>query len=500
MISYALPKGTRDFLPEDMYKVNEVLKTLRKTFEKYGFQQIQTPTFEEFNLFAKRSGEQIRENMFTFVSDEIEYALRPEVTAAVCRMIATKKLQSAQLPKPYRFYYIGQCFRYEQPQAERYREFWQVGLELMGSTSPITDAEVICTAVKALDNLGLKERIVKVGNIGIFRDILANEGFDDEFQNKIIGDVDKVVSIGEKSDAILKKESINNDDIAYLKNTVGELYELQEEIHFTGDHIILPPSEFNKDNAVEWLQKIPKIAEDTFKFFWIQDKNIKNKTADLIMVVALTRGGKEEIINKAQDLLIGSPAEKSYNELLEVLKWLEIFGIKDYVVILGKARGLDFYTGTVFEIDCPLLGAQKQICGGGRYDNLVSELEGPKTPATGYAFGLDRLISALSKAKGFTKESKLDIFIATISEDLKVKAVEVAEMLRSIDKKVEIDVMDYDLKTQFGYADKKGAKYSIIIGPDELLENKVMVKNMKTKEQGPVEIFNLIEYFSNKID
>ncbi len=437
--------------------------------------------------------------MFTFVSDDVEYALRPEMTAAVCRMIVTKKLESAQLPKPYRFYYIGQCFRYEQPQAERYREFWQVGLELMGSDSPIADAEIISSAVKVLKNLGLNEYIVKIGNIGIFRDILTNEGMEEEFQNKIIGDIDKVVSIQEKSDAILSKENIDKDDIAYLKNIVGELYGIQQEMHYSGDYEIFPPKEFDIHNAAEWFQKIPNIAQNTYTYFWIKNAYLSNDTANLMMTIALTRGKKEQIIEIANNLLKGTVAEKSYKELLEVLYWLDSFGIRDYIVVLGKARGLDFYTGTVFEIDCPLLGAQKQICGGGRYDNLISEFGGRKTPATGFAFGLDRLISALNKTNALKLEVGLDIFIAFVDEDVKLKrkAIEIAENLRSLNKKVEINIMKYDLKKQLGYADKLKTKFTLILGLNDLKDDEIVIKNMKFKEQQILKISDLINYFSN---
>ena len=113
MEKFSTVRGTRDFLPEDMIKRKYVEKVIKEVFESFGFQRIQTPTFEEFKLFAARSGPEIREGMFTFFCDDEEFALRPEFTAAVCRLITTGKLN---IPKPYEVYYIGQCFRYERPQ------------------------------------------------------------------------------------------------------------------------------------------------------------------------------------------------------------------------------------------------------------------------------------------------------------------------------------------------------------------------------------------------
>src|SRR6266571_1957339 len=139
MVRYQPPRGTRDFLPKDMVERNHVEKVIRSTFEAYGFQQIQTPTFEQYELLSARSGEEIKESMFTFASDAGRYALRPELTSPVCRLVASNALSG--LSRPYKLYYFGPCFRYCRPQEGRYREFYQAGIELMGSQEPLADAE-----------------------------------------------------------------------------------------------------------------------------------------------------------------------------------------------------------------------------------------------------------------------------------------------------------------------------------------------------------------------
>src|SRR5262249_42225956 len=160
MVKFQAPRGTRDFLPAEMVVRNHVEKIIRANFESYGFQPIQTPIFEQYDLLAARSGEEIKESMFTFASDAGRYALRPELTSPVCRLVAATALTN--VASPYKLYYFGPCFRYCRPQAGRYREFYQAGIELMGSRDPLADAEVISVALKTLRRLGISQFQLRV--------------------------------------------------------------------------------------------------------------------------------------------------------------------------------------------------------------------------------------------------------------------------------------------------------------------------------------------------
>ena len=485
MVEFSLPRGTADFLPDEMAQRRYVEEIVRKTFESFGFQEIQTPIFEEFALLAARSGEEIREGMFTFVADEVEYGLRPELTAAVCRMIVTGKLN---MPKPYKFYYIGPCFRYEEPQAGRYRQFWQAGIELMGSSSPTADAEVITVGARTLESVGVTGYILKVGNIGIFRGILEDAGFDTEDQNRIIGNIDSIMSTREKCALISEKEALEPEDTTYVKTYLSILYDLQMQIisegilSTFGENEILPSA---LKQIPVWIKKLPRAMEETYRALWIAD-GIPEKTADLLLKVSKIRGSRTKVMPQAKELLKGTAVEKSLEDLDEVLTYLETFGVTDYEVVLGVARGLDFYTGTVFEFDFPLLGAQKQVCGGGRYDKLVEEFGGQPTPATGYAFGFDRVVQSRLLVSDIPVPGKVDVFIAMVDNSLDRKAIEISQMLREKGYTVEIEIQKRDLKGQLGYASDIGAAYAVILGPKELKEGKVMVKNLETEEQSPV--------------
>lgn len=489
MTQFKKPKGTRDFLPKEMAKRNKIKEIVSKTFESYGYQEINTPTFEEFDLLASRSGEEIREKMFTFVTDETEYALRPEITASVCRIISEDILK---ISKPYKLYYICSCFRYEQPQAGRYREYWQAGIEVIGSTSLIADAEVITVAVRTLQNVGLENFKLKVGNIGIFRNILSENNLDFELQNKVIGDIDKLTSVREKCESIKSKQRIEKNDISYIRSKFEDLYNLQQEIDYSGDFEIPLAIEFDEEFVKKWLNEFPKYFDDTTRFIWINEDEINKKLVDFIIELTYLSGKKQNIIDDANKLLNGTSAEKPLNELIELCNLLETFGISNYEVVLGVARGLDYYTNMVFEIDCPQLGAQKQVCGGGRYDKLVSDFNGPNTPAVGFGIGFDRLVEALEKIKEIEVEKKLDVFIATINNEMKIKAIEIAEMLRNNGKRVEIDLSDLKLREQLGYASTNGAKSVIIIGPRELENNEIVIRDMESKEQKKIKISEIL--------
>ena len=485
MVEFSLPRGTADFLPDEMAQRRYVEEIVRETFESFGFQEVQTPIFEEFALLAARSGEEIREGMFTFVADGVEYGLRPELTAAVCRMIVTGKLN---MPKPYKFYYFGPCFRYEEPQASRYRQFWQAGIELMGSSSPVADAEVITVGAKTLENVGVTGYILKVGNIGIFRGILKDAGFDTEDQNRIIGNIDSIMSTREKCTLIAEKAELEPEDESYVKTYLSILYDLQMRVisegmlSTFGEYEILPSA---LEQIRVWVKKLPKAIEETYKAVWMAD-DVPEETVDLLLEVSRIRGRRTEVMPKAKELLKGTAVEKSLEELDDVLTYLEAFGVTNYEVVLGVARGLDFYTGTVFEFDFPLLGAQKQVCGGGRYDRLVEEFGGQPTPATGYAFGFDRVVQSRQLVRNIAVPGKVDVFIATVDNSLDKKAIEISQKLREKGYTVEMEMTKRDLKGQLGYASEIRAAYAVILGPKELKEGKVMVKNLETEEQNPV--------------
>ena len=527
---YRLPRGTRDFPPEDMVKRNYVEKVVRGVFERYGFQEVQTPIFETFALFALRSGDEIRSKMFVFPIDEGEMTLRPELTAPVCRMLALGEFDLSK--KPLRLYYIGQCYRYEEPQAARFREFWQAGAELMGSPYPEADAEVIAMAVQTARELGIENHEVKVGNIEILRGFLEDSGIPEEIRNRLIGPLDIISSSIDKlrtyENRLRNRKPLAEEDLSDLARRADRvrMWKEEEDRKITAGESSIPASlreklktdsrfyrikSLYKEKAIKELMDFIEATVNETK--WIQKTTwihygikiegtggeskveIPEKVADTLLQMIDLFGEKDETLNKAKRLFFDSPrALKAIENFKITLDLLPEFGVERFITDLSVARGLEFYTGTVFEIDCPLLGAEKQICGGGRYDNLVYEFGGPRTPATGFAIGFDRLVLSAEKS-GFSFPSavRVEVYLIPIGEDILGYAASILQKMRDAGIKAEMDMLRQKTKESLSFASKMSVPYVILVGHEEKKDGVVSLRNMETKQQVRLSLDNAIE-------
>ena len=401
------PRGTRDFTPEEMRERDYVEKTIRGVLESFSFRKIATPTFEYAELFSLKSGEDIKNRMYVFEDKGGRtLCLRPELTASVCRMFAN---ELRNYPKPLRLYYMGPMFRYEEPQKGRYREFYQMGVEVIGAQGSLADAEVISCAAECLNRLGLTYTL-QVSSLRVLRGLLTALGVEGERQNKAIALLDE----GKR------------DELA-------------------------------------------KLLDD-----------------DTVLKLVAIKGGRSELA-RARKLVEGFDEPcKALDELDALAVLLEAAGVS-YVVDLSIARGLEYYTGMVFEIRVAGLGAQNQICGGGRYDNLIELFGGPRTPAVGFAFGFDRVCEAL-KAQGLTAPSGgKTVVVAPVGEEAGAYALKVAgelrKMLAGSDIRVELEVSGRKLAKVLEYASEKGVDYVAIVGEREREVSEVTLRDMKQKTQ-----------------
>jgi len=242
-MSFQRPRGTRDFLPEEMQLRRELESRICGIFRSFGYREVGTPTFEHLELITAKSGEDIVERLYSFQDKGGRWlALRPEFTAPVMRMYVNS-LQSA--PKPLRLYYFGPCFRYERPQAGRYREFWQAGVELIGSDSPEAQAEVIALADAVLRELKLSYEL-HVGSVGVLRRLLAEHGIGEEEQVKIMGLIDR----GEMEEVERRLEGELRESVRSLTELSGGAEVLEEAAE------LLSGSE-----ALEELRKLERVLE-----------------------------------------------------------------------------------------------------------------------------------------------------------------------------------------------------------------------------------------------
>ena len=412
---YKIPRGTRDFSPEEMNKRNYIEKIMRKTFETFGYREVQTPTFESLELFTAKSGETILDEIYSFTDKSgRNLALRPELTAPVIRFYV-EKLQME--PKPLKLFYFGNCYRYDRPQKGRYREFKQAGCEIIGTDTDEAYAELIALAYNILDKTGLKNLELKIGNLNILSSIF------DQFK-------------------------ITKDQQKYM---------------------------------------IPLIDKSLFEevFDALRDFGVKNEDANILTELIQTSD-----IKKIEQFIKEENAKKElifFKKILSLLK--ECFSI-NYEIKMSIVRGLDYYKGIVFEIETPLLGAEKQLCGGGAYD-LVSLFGGKSTPTAGFAIGFDRTIVALESEEFKFPNQEIDVYVIPINYDMIKKSLEIVKEIRDSGFTVDIDLLRRGLSKSLKYANSINAKKIIIVGPDEMKNNSVIVRDMKTGEQMNTKINNI---------
>ena len=436
-MEFTRPRGTRDFLFDEMRERKKCENTLRKVFETYAYQEIKTPLFEDLSLFTTKSGDEIVDQLYNFTDkSNREITLRPEITAPVARLYINELQKTA---KPIKLYYFGSCFRYERPQKGRFRQFWQFGCELIGAKSPEGEAEAIAMAEQSLEELGIDGAEIHINHLGIIRGLFKHFNIGIEIQEKIMTLIDK----GDKD---------------LLEN---ELLKLSNEN-------------------------------------MIQDSNLVNILIRLIGLV-----GKNEILEDLENLVSKySETSEVLGEFKEFIILLKSFKISNYTINLGIARGLDYYTGIVFEIYVPELGAQKQVAGGGSY-NLVELFGGENVESTGFAFGFDRLMNAIESKNEKIKienqggDSIVDVFVAPFSNDMREKSFEIGQILRNNGFSTEIDLSRKKLKKLLSAANKLNAKYVILVGKEDLEKNNVTIKDMASGDQELVAIDNIIEYINS---
>jgi len=405
-------KGMRDFLPDDAEKLNFVIDTVRNVFERYGFRPLDTPALEGFELLsAKGTGEGIRDEIYYFKDKgNRELGMRFDLTVPLFRVF----ISNPTMPKPFKRYAIGKVWRYDNPQAQRYREFYQADVDIIGSSSTQADAECVSAVIDCLLALGIEEFFVRVNNRKLIENMMKISGIPEDKIPDAFRVVDKLDKIGKGGiEDELEQKGLYTDEIIKFISITG-----------------------TNDDIIRQLEKKYKDGIDEIK-----------------------------------DLL--SAARKQ--------------GFEKYIKIdPSLVRGLDYYSGLVFEI---MVGDSKVSCAaGGRYDKIIKILGGPDAPATGFSLGIDRLLPYV-KIDG--KQKKL--FIASTNDAMREKASEIAKELRSMNIICDIDVMNRKFNKQIEYADATGANFLVIVGEKELAKNQIKIKNMKTGEERDISLDKLNE-------
>ncbi|MEM1943254.1 MAG: histidine--tRNA ligase [Candidatus Caldarchaeum sp.] len=408
-MKFETPRGMDDLLPEEFAVKQRVVDVVREVYRLYGYQEVETPTLEYLELFEAKSGDEIRHRMYVFTDVHgKKLVLRPEVTASIARLVATKL---SKHPKPMRLGYIADCYRYDEPQWGRRRRFWHGGFELFGSSDPSSDAEIILASRDVFAKLGIESFSFRIGHVGVIRGLLGK--MDTKLQDKFLSLVDR----GRRDEAF-------ETAATYLDN-----------------------------ESLECLRKLSSLK------------------------------GGHDVLKQASDLV--SPwekASKAVENLAEVVDVVrEVDKALRFELDMGFARGLEYYTGMIFEqrID----GEELSFNGGGRYDGLVELFGGGRVPAVGCSIGITRLTMYLRRKPLTDLEKPPAAALAIVSDDSRGYAASVADFLRRRGCSVVVDVSRKKLSDVIETTSAKGIKYLIIVGSKERESEKVSLRDLVSEQQ-----------------
>jgi histidyl-tRNA synthetase len=409
---YRAPRGTADILPKEQAYWRYIEQKVAHIGQLYGYERIDDPAFEDTRLFARSVGEDtdiVKKEMYTFEDrGGNRLTLRPEGTAPVCRAYLEHGLQN--LPQPVKLYYIASIFRYERPQAGRYRQHYQFGFEAIGDADPALDAEVIDMAWQFFLSVNLRHLSLQINSIGCKN---CRPGY-----------------------------------IAALKDYY---------VNYT--HDLCPDCKTR-------LKRNPLRLLDCKKPSCQQIADSAPRSIDYLC----------------------PECDEHFSRLKRYLELLDL----PFVVNHHLVRGLDYYTRTVFEIQPEGGGAQSTLIGGGRYDDLIEELGGKPTPAIGFAAGIERIILQLKKQNvAIPPLPKPQVFIAYLGDEAKDEAIKLASTLRRAGVGVIEALGNKSLKAQLRQANNLGARYTVIIGEQEVKTGTVILRDMTTAEQKTVPVNEL---------
>ncbi|OQX87521.1 histidine--tRNA ligase, partial [candidate division KSB1 bacterium 4484_87] len=418
MIKPGIPKGTRDFLPEQMLRRQYVINIIKTVFEKYGYQPLETPSIERLDVLSGKYGEEGEQLMFKILKrgtgiekvgyslkeftvtnfrDIVDLGLRYDLTVPLCRVVA---MYRNEITLPFKRYQIQPVWRADRPQKGRYREFFQCDADNVGSASMLADAETIALINEILLKLGFKKFKIKINNRKILTGLVEYAGVSAELGIDVCVAIDKFEKIG-----------IDGVKAELVKREIPEI-------------------------SIKKLLPVLEIQGDP--------KNVLDEVGALLAESQIGTEGVEE--------------------LKELIGYLEPLGVsaENYTIDLYLARGLSYYTGPIFEsvVEEPRIGS---LTGGGRYDKLIGMFLGEDIPATGTTLGIERIIDVMTELNMLPEaKTSTKALVTVFDEGTKMASLQLVKKLRAAGINAEIFLDSANLKKQFKYANKQGIPFVII--------------------------------------
>ena len=420
--------GFMELMPNEQILFEQIKQKIEKTYQKFGFLPLDTPILELSEILLAKAGGETEKQIYRFEKGDTDLALRFDLTVPLAKYVAKNY---GNLSFPFRRYQIGKVYRGERTQKGRFREFYQCDIDIIGDgeLSIINDAELPSVIYNVFKELGFDNFTIKINNRKLFNGLFEN--------------------LNQKENAV-------------------EILRIIDKIEKIG-----------KENVIEELEKIEVPTESI------------SKIIDFIEIDGTT----DEKLQKLQDLNIENDTFKiGLEELTQVVKYVRLFGIPDsnFKVDLTIARGLDYYTGTVYETFLNEYRELGSVCSGGRYENLAENYTEKKLPGVGISIGLTRLFYKLNELNliNANKKSVAEVLIVPMLEDLSVP-IKIANNLRENGINTEIFLNDKKLKAKMKYADKLEIPFVIVVGEDEVKSEVVKIKNMKTGNEKECQIHNI---------
>ncbi len=422
--------GFMELLPAPQQQMERIMEVLRQTYSLYGFTPLDTPIIEASEVLLAKGGGETEKQIYRFSKGDADLSLRFDLTVPLAKYVA---MHYNELSFPFRRFQIGKVYRGERAQRGRFREFYQADIDIIGdgSLAPINDAEIPAIIYKVFSTLGLKRFQIRVNNRKILNGFYAMLGL-----SELSGDVMRTVD------------------------------------------------------------KLDKIGPDMVRSILVDDYSVPGEKADEILKFIAISGGSEAILQALESYRgRNSLFDEGLDELSMVVKYLGAFGVpaENFVVDLTITRGLDYYTGTVYEttlLDHPEVGS---VCSGGRYDNLAEYYTEKQLPGVGISIGLTRLFYVLGEQGMLNPDlptAPTDVLILPMTEDL-APAISFATLLRENGVRAQLHCEDKKFKAKISYADKLRIPYVVFLGEDEIKAGTVACKDMSTGASRPLSIFKL---------
>ncbi|TWT74274.1 histidine--tRNA ligase [Allorhodopirellula solitaria] len=417
-------KGFRDYLPATMIPRERIMETARQTFRSFGFAPIDTPTLEHLEILTGKGSEETDRQLYQFVdAGKRPVGMRFDLTVPLARFAAQ---HIGQLGTPFKRYQIAPVWRGENPQAGRYREFYQCDFDTIGTESVLADIEAVTVIDSLLRSIGIEAFTISINNRAILSGLLES------------------LDLADQTTPILRS-----------------------------------------------LDKLGKIGREATAAEMVSAAEIRPDQADQVLQLAECGGGADEVFAKLPAIIgDNATAVNGATRLREIYEGAIASGVapERMKIDVSIARGLDYYTGVIFETTLDELPSIGSVCSGGRYDNLAGLYTKEHLPGIGASLGLDRLLAALETLDRLSSTSKpCPVFIPYFDKDRRDDYLKLATNLRRAGIGTEVYPEPRKLKAQLKYADAHGFAYALIAGGNEWADGKVQVKTLAEKASEEIE-------------